>query len=115
MSSQVKVSEIGIPKGNQNDEIATSQRYLAEPIVVFQKNQSPSVENPETEKYGETKYRWFVMVAFFTLTFANGLQWVTFSSCADNFSEAYNMPSWKVNMFSLMYMHHMADLSMQPR
>ena len=104
MSSQVKVSEIGIPKGNQNDEIATSQRYLAEPIVVFQNNQSPSVENPETEKYGETKYRWFVMVAFFTLTFANGLQWVTFSSCADNFSEAYNMPSWKVNMFSLMYM-----------
>ena len=56
------------------------------------------------EEYGETPYRWYVMISYFLLTFANGLQWVTFSACADNFSSAYNMPSWKVNMFSLMYM-----------
>ena len=67
-------------------------------------NQTEGNEVTSSQKYGETKYRWFVMISYFTLTFSNGLQWVTFSSCADNFSEAYNMPSWKVNMFSLMYM-----------
>ena len=32
------------------------------------------------ERYEETPYRWFIVVAYFLLTFANGLQWVTYSS-----------------------------------
>lgn len=38
------------------------------------------------------------------MTFANGLQWVTFSSCFTNFGITYNLPNWKVNMFSLIFM-----------
>ena len=56
------------------------------------------------ERYEETPYRWFIVVAYFLLTFANGLQWVTYSSCATNFGLAYNLKSWEVNMFSLIYM-----------
>ena len=60
-------------------------------------------KNPQ-EKYGETPYRWYVLVAYFLCTFANGLQWVTFSAIATDFSENYGISSWKVNMFSLIYM-----------
>lgn len=69
-----------------------------------QDGSTQQVANKTEQKYGETPYRWYVVVAYFLLTFANGLQWVTFSSCATNFGEAYDMPSWKVNMFSLIYM-----------
>ena len=55
-------------------------------------------------KYQETPYRWYVMVAYCLTVFANGFQWVTFSSIATAFSNNYGVPSWKVNMFSLMYM-----------
>ena len=61
-------------------------------------------DKPSAEHYEESPYRFYVVVAYFLLTFANGFQWVTFSSCADNFGTAYDMPSWKVNMFSLIYM-----------
>ena len=58
----------------------------------------------ETEKYGETPYRWFVMVAYCLCVFANGFQWVTFSAISTQFSVNYGTPLWKINMFSLMYM-----------
>ena len=54
--------------------------------------------------YGETKYRWFVMISYCLCTFANGFQWVTFSAIASKFGSHYNLESWKVNMFSLIYM-----------
>ena len=44
------------------------------------------------------------MIAYCLCVFANGFQWVTFSAIAVDFSKNYNEPSWKVNMFSLMYM-----------
>ena len=44
------------------------------------------------------------MISYCLCTFANGFQWVTFSAIATKFSENYNMASWKVNMFSLIYM-----------
>ena len=44
------------------------------------------------------------MIAYCLCTFANGFQWVTFSAIATKFSEHYEMDSWKVNMFSLIYM-----------
>ena len=56
------------------------------------------------KKYGETPYRWYVMISYCLCTFANGFQWVTFSAIATKFSVNYEMQSWKVNMFSLIYM-----------
>ena len=55
-------------------------------------------------QYKETPYRWYVMIAYCLTVFANGFQWVTFSAIATDFSDNYEVPSWKVNMFSLMYM-----------
>ena len=62
------------------------------------------IPNQAPIKYQETPYRWFVMVAYCLTVFANGFQWVTFSAIATDFSNNYDVPSWKVNMFSLMYM-----------
>lgn len=56
------------------------------------------------KKYGETCYRWYVMISYCLCTFSNGFQWVTFSAIATKFSKNYDMDSWKVNMFSLIYM-----------
>ena len=61
-------------------------------------------QTPSPIKYQETPYRWFVMIAYCLTVFANGFQWVTFSAIATDFSNNYDVPSWKVNMFSLMYM-----------
>ena len=61
-------------------------------------------ENPSSIQYKETPYRWYVMIAYCLTVFANGFQWVTFSAIATKFSENYDTPSWKVNMFSLIYM-----------
>ena len=61
-------------------------------------------ENPSSLQYKETPYRWYVMIAYCLTVFANGFQWVTFSAIATKFSENYDTPSWKVNMFSLIYM-----------
>ena len=44
------------------------------------------------------------MIAYCLCTFANGFQWVTFSAIASKFGYHYNLESWKVNMFSLIYM-----------
>ena len=66
--------------------------------------QGLTIEENEIVKYGETPYRWYVMIAYCLCVFANGFQWVTFSAIAVDFSKNYNEPSWKVNMFSLMYM-----------
>ena len=44
------------------------------------------------------------MISYCLCTFANGFQWVTFSAIATKFSFHYNLESWKVNMFSLIYM-----------
>ena len=44
------------------------------------------------------------MISYCLCTFANGFQWVTFSAIATKFGFHYNLESWKVNMFSLIYM-----------
>ena len=44
------------------------------------------------------------MISYCLCTFSNGFQWITFPSIATKFSENYDMISWKVNMFSLIYM-----------
>lgn len=58
----------------------------------------------DNKTYGEVPYRWFVMVAYCLCVFANGFQWVTFSAIATQFETEYNEPTWRVNMFSLVYM-----------
>ena len=38
-----------------------------------------TIDNSQgNEKYGETPYRWYVMIAYCLCVFANGFQWVTF-------------------------------------
>ena len=71
-------------------------------------NDNESLETPKDnlykEYYEESPYRFYVGLAFILLSLASGFQWVTFSSCFTNFSISYNLPKWKVNMFSLIYM-----------
>ncbi len=85
---------------NTPDEEPKTEKNLKEAVdseVIVNKKE-------ETEKYGETPYRWFVMVAYCLCVFANGFQWVTFSAISTQFSVNYGTPLWKINMFSLMYM-----------
>ena len=93
-----------MPKEDSQKQIPQINQTPSQSETQTDQNMQLQPSEPKKEEYGETPYRWYVMVSYFLLTFANGLQWVTFSACADNFSEAYDMPSWKVNMFSLMYM-----------
>ena len=55
-------------------------------------------------KYGETPYRWFFLVSYCLNGFVNQIQWVAYSAILTAFSENYEKPLWKVNMFSLIYM-----------
>ena len=65
----------------------------------------PSSKELEKEiKYGETCYRWFFLISYSLSAFSNQVQWVSFSSIATDFSNNYETPLWKVNMFSLIYM-----------
>ena len=70
--------------------------------ISHQSRDSSSVTN--REYYEESPYRYYIVISVCLLTFANGLQWVTFSSCFTNFGITYNLPNWKVNMFSLIFM-----------
>ena len=66
---------------------------------------SPVIIIPSQEKqYGETPYRWFFLTAYCLTIFADGFQWPTFSAISTDFSLNYEIPMWKVNMFSLIYM-----------
>lgn len=94
-------------KKNSTENINTETVIKENNPETTEPNQSPNSFREMINKkkeYGETPYRFYIVVAYFLLSFGNGFQWVTFSSCAENFGEAYKMPSWKVNMFSLIYM-----------
>ena len=86
---------------NEKEENQKSERNL-EPNQA--QEEGITVDKNDNQKYGETPYRWYIMVAYCLCVFANGFQWVTFSAIAVDFSTHYEEPSWKVNMFSLMYM-----------
>lgn len=75
----------------------------------FSKNNQSIIAKEELnlqniEIYGEENYRWFILISYCLCVFGNGMQWVTFSAIATQFGEEYNISSWKVNMFSLIYM-----------
>ena len=68
------------------------------------KNNVQIITTKKEEKYGETPYRWFFLVSYCLMCFVNQIQWVCFSAILTDFSEHYEKPQWKVNMFSLIYM-----------
>ena len=91
------------PTNSQQEEGAKTDKNLAQKTV---SEEALTIEKDKenNSKFGETPYRWYVMIAYCLCVFANGFQWVTFSAIAVDFSTHYNEPSWRVNMFSLMYM-----------
>lgn len=98
-------------ENSRNSEVLVEGEYSKEKApendMIEKDSLTDTAERSEGKKsiiFKETPYRWYVVISFFLLTFANGLQWVTFSSCSKNFGEAYGMESWEVNMFSLIYM-----------
>jgi len=102
MTVPEKGKEKGTSPTNSQEEGANTEKNLNP-----QKTPEEGItidKTGETQKFGETPYRWYVMVAYCLCVFANGFQWVTFSAIAVDFSEHYNEPSWRVNMFSLIYM-----------
>ena len=68
------------------------------------KNNVQVITTKKEEKYGETPYRWFFLVSYCLMCFVNQAQWVCFSAILTDFSNHYDKPQWKVNMFSLIYM-----------
>ncbi len=68
-------------------------------------NKEPKKEEEKEEIiYKETPFRFCVVIAYCLLSFANAIGWVTYSSTADKYREAYNLTSNQVNMFGLIYM-----------
>ena len=54
--------------------------------------------------YKETPFRFCVVISYCLLSFANAVGWVTYSSTADRYREAYHLTSNQVNLFGLIYM-----------
>ena len=84
-----------------------------EPVTESQKDlNQPQAQNTKEEiittrkdlNYGESPYRWFFLVSYCLSGFVNQMQWVSYSAILTEFSEHYEKPQWKVNMFSLLYM-----------
>ena len=90
-----------INKDNIKDDLKTD-RNLSNPENNMISNEITN--SIQKQEYGETPYRWFVLISYCLCVFANGFQWVTFSAIATQFEENYNKASWKINMFSLIYM-----------
>ena len=96
-----KKNKTNSPTNSQEEEPKTEKELK----TVENKDAAITVDkSQEPQQYGETPYRWYVMIAYCLCVFANGFQWVTFSAIAVDFANNYKQPSWKVNMFSLMYM-----------
>ena len=99
---------------NGEKDQKTRNLKLEEPVTETQKSNNP-IEAQKTKdeeiiatqkelKYGETPYRWFFLVCYCLSGFVNQIQWVAYSAILTDFSEHYEKPQWKVNMFSLIYM-----------
>ena len=69
-----------------------------------EKENNDKKEEKEWVIYQETPFRFCVVISYCLLSFANALGWVTYSSTADKYKEAYNLTSNQVNMFGLIYM-----------
>ena len=69
-----------------------------------EKEEKEEKEKKEEVIYKETPFRFCVVTAYCLLSFANAVGWVTYSSTADKYKDAYNLTSNQVNMFGLIYM-----------
>lgn len=88
-----------------------SPQSLEIQIPSTDKENKSEVQNPQTEisqnpeiEYRETKYRFIIVLTYFLLNFANGEQWVTYSSTADKFRQNYNQSRWSVDLYSMIFM-----------
>ena len=105
-TANAKLAELGLPSGVSSDR-QNSKEGVKDDTAAKQTSSNDLVRVPadsNNKKFGETPYRWYVMIAYSLCVFANGFQWVTFSAVSTDFADAYNMDMWKVNMFSLIYM-----------
>ena len=88
---------------NDGSRTENQKKAIKEEEAVKQNNIN-IINTKNEEKYGETPYRWFFLISYCLICFVNQLQWVCFSAILTDFSEHYDKPQWKVNMFSLIYM-----------
>ena len=79
-----------IHKESKNDLIPENTKEKKEEIITTRKE----------IKYGEIPYRWFFLVSYCLSGFVNQVQWVAYSAISTAFSDNYDKPLWKVNMFS---------------
>ena len=80
---------------SQREETIKSDKKLIETskIKILENN----------EKYEESPHRWYNLVSYCLILFANGFQWLTFSTISKNFSVYYKISLWKVKFFSVIY------------
>ena len=92
------------PSKNLNsEELRTeTQKNMISPTQA--NNTEEIITTKKEEKYGETPYRWFFLVCYCLNGFVNQMQWVCFSAILTDFAKHYEKPTWKVNMFSLIFM-----------
>ncbi len=67
-------------------------------LIEIQKEKSE-----DAPQYGETSERWYNLVSYCFCLFANGFQWLTFSSFSNEFSVYYEISSWRIRMFAMIY------------
>ena len=98
-----KMSEQIINKNKESLHIEESAHEFKN-IAKETKTEHQEDNVPKEISYGETSYRWFFLISFCLSTFSNQMQWVTFSAILNDFSINYEIATWKVDMFSLLYM-----------
>lgn len=86
-------------KNNIIDE--ESQRKNESNSEIYKINKKDDVTIIKVE---EDPARWFIFVSFCLCLFANGFQFLTFTSFSEDFSDFYEIKQWKINMLSLIYL-----------
>lgn len=102
---KVAIAQSPIDNGKQSSQNIVN-KDLSQHLAKTPSKSDISLDTKKGEKiiYEETPYRFVIVVTYFLLCFANGFQWVTFSSCAAKFGETYGLNNTEVNIFSLLYM-----------
>ena len=70
----------------------------------FDTSINQAITTPKEVKYGETQYRWFFLACYCLSVFVNQMQWVAYAAILTEFSEHYEKPQWKVNLFALIFL-----------
>jgi hypothetical protein len=51
-----------------------------------------------------TKISYVIIILYSFISFANGLQWVTFAPVANKLKQFYGINSFEIDLFSMIYM-----------